>query len=130
LAQTISFISWIHILRGSTGLLRDFYPSLDIIQQGVLFSFYLLHRKANAYIHADELAKCFVQAFPILLNTVEEDPFSESGTIVHRAYCVRFLQRFCAYFGLVTIKTEQKPPFVINFEVETTPLFKSILIWK
>ena len=108
----------------------DFYPSLEIIQQGVLFSCYLLHRKANTYIHADELAECFIQAFPNILHTAEEDPFSESGTIVHRAYCVRFLERFGAYFGLVTIKTEQKPPFVINYEVQTTPLFKNILLWK
>ena len=109
---------------------NDFYPRLEIIQQGVLFSCYLLHRKANTYIHADELAECFIQAFPNILHTAEEDPFSESGTILHRAYCVRFLERFGAYFGLVTIKTEQKPPFVINYEVQTTPLFKSMLLWK
>jgi hypothetical protein len=109
---------------------NDFYPRLEIIQQGVLFSCYLLHRKANIYIHADELAECFIQAFPNILHTAEEDPFSESGTILHRAYCVRFLERFCHYFGLVTIKTEQKPPFVINYEVQTTPLFKSMLLWK
>jgi len=109
---------------------NDFYPRLEIIQQGVLFSCYLLHRKANTYIHADELAECFIQAFPNILHTAEEDPFSESGTILHRAFCVRFLERFCHYFGLVTIKTEQKPPFVINYEVQTTPLFKSMLLWK
>ena len=109
---------------------RDLYPSLDIIQQGALFSFYLLHRKADANIDANELAESFVRAFPNILNTSEEDPFSESGTIVHRTYSVRFLQRFCAYFGFVTIKTEQKPPFVTNYEVQTTPLFKNILVWK
>ena len=130
LAQMIFFICLDTYLHRFNWASKDFYPRLEIIQQGVLFSCYLLHRKANTYIHADELAECFIQAFPNILHTVEEDPFSESGTIVHRAYCVRFLERFGAYFGLVTIKTEQKPPFVINYEVQTTPLFKNMLLWK
>ena len=97
---------------------------------GSSLSCYLLHRKANTYIHADELAECFIQAFPNILHTAEEDPFSESGTILHRAYCVRFLERFGAYFGLVTIKTEEKLDFDFNYKVQTTPLFKNILLWK
>jgi len=109
---------------------QDFYPSLDIIQQGVLFSCYLLYRKAKAHVQADKLTKDFIRAFPTILTTVEGDPFSEPEDLVHMAYSVRFLQRFCHYFGLVTIKTEQKPPFVINYEVQITPLFKNMLIWK
>jgi hypothetical protein len=64
------------------------------------------------------------------LNTVERHPFSEPEDLVQRAYCVRFLDRFCAYFGLVTIKKEKKLPFDINNGVQTTPLFKNILLWK
>jgi hypothetical protein len=109
---------------------RDFYPSLDIIQQGVLFSCYLLYRKAKSHVQADKLTKDFIRAFPTILNTVEGDPFSEPEELVHMAYSVRFLQRFCHYFGLVTIKTEQKPPFIINYEVQTTPLFKNVFLWK
>jgi hypothetical protein len=30
----------------------------------------------------------------------------------------------------VTIKTEQKPPFIVNYEVQTTPLFKNVFLWK
>jgi hypothetical protein len=106
------------------------YPSLEIIQQGVLFSCYLLHRKAKAYVQADELSRDFIRAFPTILNTVERHPFSEPEDLVQRAYCVRFLDRFCAYFGLVTIKKEKKLPFDINNGVQTTPLFKNILLWK
>ncbi|MCJ7641335.1 MAG: DUF1841 family protein [Desulfobacterales bacterium] len=108
----------------------DLYPSLEIIQQAVLFSCYLLHRKAKAYVQADELSRDFIRAFPTILNTVERYPFSEPEDLVQRAYCVRFLTRFCAYFGLVTIKIEEKLPLDINDRVQTTPLFKNILRWK
>ncbi len=108
----------------------DLYLSLEIIQQGVLFSCYLLHWKAKAYVQADELSRDFIRAFPTILNTVERYPFSEPEDLVQRAYCVRFLKRFCAYFGFVTIKIEEKLPLDINDRVQTTPLFKNILRWK
>ena len=108
----------------------DLYPSLEIIQQAVLFSCYLLHRKAKAYVQANELSRDFIRAFPTILNTVERYPFSEPEDLVQRAYGVRFLKRFCAYFGLVTIKIEEKLPLDINDRVQTTPLFKNILRWK
>ena len=68
LAQMIFFICLDTYLHKFNWASQDFYPSLDIIQQGVLFSCYLLYRKANAYIHADELAECFIQAFPNILT--------------------------------------------------------------
>jgi hypothetical protein len=110
---------------------RDFYPTLEIIQEGVLFSFYLLHRKANTYVHADELSKIFVQAFPAMLDAVKSHPSIEQPEeLVQSAYCVRFLERFCEYFGFVTIKKERRFPGNIDYTVQTTSLFNNILQWE
>jgi hypothetical protein len=109
---------------------RDLYPTLEIIQQGVLFSLFLLHRKADTYVRADELSKVFIQAFPVVLNGVKGYPSVESEKLVQSAYCVRFLERFCEYFGLVTIKKKGGFSADIDYTVQTTSLFKSIFQWK
>lgn len=41
----------------------DLYPMLNIIQESLLFSCYLLHKKANSDVHTKELSGYFIQAF-------------------------------------------------------------------
>ncbi len=109
---------------------RDLYPNLDIIQKGFLFSCYLLHRKAKTYLHANELSNCFFQAFPTMLDRVERYPSVESEELVRSAFCVRFIERFCEYFGLVTIRREEKLSAHLDYRVKISPLFEKIFHWK
>lgn len=109
---------------------RDLYPSLEIIQKSVLFSCYLLHRKAKTFIQANELSTCFIQAFPAVLNTMERYPSTEPEEIVRRAFCVRFIECFCEYFGLVTIRREEKLSSHLDYFVQISPFFEKVFLWK
>lgn len=109
---------------------RDFYPSLEIIQQAFLFSCYLLHRQAKTCIHADELSAYFIRAFPAVLNEVEGYPSIGAEELVQRAFYIRFIERFCEYFGLVTIRRTEKLFPNIDYFVQTRPFFEEIFHWK
>ena len=108
---------------------RDHYPPLDIIQQSALFSCYFLHQKAKTPIHVSELSTHFIQAFPTILDEVGSYLSMEPEEIVHGAFFIRFIERFCKYFGLVTTQREERRPNYIECFVHTTPLFEKIFLW-
>ncbi len=110
---------------------RDLYPQLWIIQQAFLFSCYILYRKAKDYINAKELSSYFIQAFPPVLNTEERHLSSEeSHQLVQHAFYVRFIERFCEYFGLVTIQRKEKRSLQLDYLIRTTPFFDEMFQWK
>jgi hypothetical protein len=109
---------------------RDLYPSLDIVQESFLFSCYLLHKKANTYIHANELSNYFIQAFPAVLSREEKDPVMELEQLARKGFCLHFIERFCEYFGLVTICREERLSSYPDYSVQTSLLFKKLFRWK
>lgn len=110
---------------------RDFYPELDIIQQAFLFSFYVLHRKAKTNINANELSTYFVQAYPAVLRKEEKYlPSEEPYQLVQHAFYVRFIERFCEYFGLVTVQKKEKRSLQLDYLIKTTPFFDELFQWK
>jgi hypothetical protein len=110
---------------------RDFYPELELIQQAFLFSCYLLHRTAKTYVSANELSTHFIQAFPAVLNTEERYLSSEEryGLLQHSFY-VRFIERFCEYFGFVIIQKKEKRSLQLDYLIRTTPFFDELFQWK
>jgi hypothetical protein len=110
---------------------RDFYPELDIIQQAFLFSCYILHRKAKAFINANEFSNYFIQAFPAVLKREEKYlPSEEPYQFLKHCFYVRFIERFCEYFGLVTIEKKEKRSLQLNYLIRTTPFFDEMFQWK
>jgi hypothetical protein len=109
---------------------RDLYPNLEIIQESFLFSCYLLHKKARAYIRADKLSSYFIQAFPTVLDEAKINPFFKPEEDVSRAFCLRFLERFCEYFGLVVIKREDNFFDYPNYFVQISPFFEKLFHWR
>lgn len=110
---------------------RDLYSELGIIQQAFLFSCYLLHRKARNAIKAKELSNYFIQAFPAVLRKEKNYKFFEDpNVLIGRAFYVRFVERFCEYFGLVTIERPEKMSMDLNDIVRTTPFFDELFQWK
>jgi hypothetical protein len=109
---------------------RDFYPELEIIQQAFLFSCYLLYRKAKTYVNVNEVSTYFIQAFPAVLKTEEKylSPEEPYGLLQH-AFYVRFIERFCEYFGFVTIQ-KQKRSLQLDYLIRTTPFFDELFQWK
>jgi hypothetical protein len=110
---------------------RDFYPGLGIIQQAFLFSCYILYRKAKTNISANELSTYFIQAFPAVLNTEERYLSSEeSYPLLQHSFYIRFIERFCEYFGLVTIEKKEKRSLQLDYLIRTTPFFDEMFQWK
>lgn len=109
---------------------RDYYPELRIIQQAFLFSCYILYRKAKTHVRANELSAHFIQAFPAVLKKEEkclpsEDPYD----FLHHSFYLRFIERFCEYFGLVTIE-KKKRSLRLDYLIRTTPFFDEMFQWK
>jgi len=109
---------------------RDLYPSLDIIQESFLFSCYLLYQKAKTYIQINKLTTHFIQAFPAVLNKVERIPYMEPEEEVRSAFYFRFIERFCEYFGLVTIQREKEKSLDFKYAIQITSLFEKMFDWK
>ncbi len=108
---------------------RDLYPQFEIIQEGFLFSCYILNKKAKAYIQARELASYFIQAFPEVLKQVRGISYWKPEEEVSRAFCLRFIERFCQYFGLVTIQRKEDSYDDSNYLVKVSPFFGKLFHW-
>ena len=109
---------------------QDGYPEFRMIQGAFLFSLYLLHKKAAKFTEDLSLFSDFVRAFP---ETVLEadDRYTSLFEYTARCYSLRFLERFCEYFGFVeSRKKELKESFRDQFFLRTSPFFKKYFIWK
>lgn len=110
---------------------RDLYPELDIIQQAFLFSCYILHIKAKTCANVNELSTYFIQAFPAAINAEERHLSSEESLqLAQDSFYVRFIERFCEYFGLVTIEKKEKRSLQLDYLIRTTPFFDEMFQWK
>ncbi len=108
---------------------RDLYPPFEIIQEGFLFSCYLLKEKAKRYIPAHELSNYFIQAFPTVVEEVRGISCWEPEEEVSRTFSLRFIERFCEYFGFVMIQREEGSYNGYKNFVKTTPLFEKMFLW-
>jgi len=86
----------------------DGYPEAWIIQGSYIFSLYLVHQLATDLTDSQELADKFVDAYPMALEDfVEKDSYGTPEDELSRCFSIRFLERFCLYFGLIEIKREK-----------------------
>ncbi len=80
----------------------DAYSELMLIQSSAIFNIYLLHKKAQDWIHSDELGKLYLEAFPALVNEAR-GYFGPEKEIID-CFETRFLNRFCLPLGLLDLK--------------------------
>jgi len=110
---------------------RDLYPPLGIIQQSVIFACYFLNKKAGMFVHTDELGECFIRAYPMVLEELEGYPAIDSHEqTVRDVFALRFVERFCEYFGLVEIRRESQKCYPPDMHVKTSSLFEPLFSWK
>lgn len=109
---------------------RDLYPDLDIIQESFLFSCYLLHKKARTYIPVNKLGEYFIRAFLTVLDRVESHSPIDWQELVQNAFSIRFIERFCEYFGLVTTQREKGKSLDFKYAIQITSLFEKMFGWK
>ena len=108
---------------------QDGYPAFEIIQRATLFSLFLLHKKARGFRKSYSLSPYFIRAFPLILaeaNPKWDHIFSQ----IDRCYNVRFLERFCVYFGLVELRERSPDPLERTLFLKTSAFFDRLLTWK
>ncbi|MFA5800754.1 MAG: SEC-C domain-containing protein [Candidatus Peribacteraceae bacterium] len=111
----------------------DRYPPFSIVQQSFLFGLYLLHREARREIEDQALADHFLRAFPQVLEEARryEAPYREPHDFISSCFSLRFLERFCEYFGFVTIRRETIPGrFIKRKFVQTTDFSRRYWQWR
>jgi len=111
----------------------DRYPPFSIVQQSFLFGLYFLHREARRDIEDQALADHFLRAFPQVLDEARryEAPYREPHDFISSCFSLRFLERFCEYFGFATIRRETIPGrFIKRKFVQTTDFSRRYWQWR
>ena len=109
---------------------QDGYPQFWIIQGGSVFSLYLLHGKGRQFISAGELGDSFIRAFPAVIGEAEESIPLLRVEDIRRCFSLRFLVRFCEYFGLADIRREKKKQdYKLDLFVKKSAFYDQYIKW-
>lgn len=100
----------------------DRYEEMPFIQQGFLFSIYLLQLFGDQWRDSDFYANNYLQAFPIAVNEVEDSFYAEPDVIFKQCYTLRCLLRFIGLLGLAEFKGFENPQKRDSFQLRATPL--------
>ncbi len=108
----------------------DHYQNFRIIQDAAIFNLLILKKKAKKFTNARNLGTIFIEAFPDILMEAEESArWGLPDDIVMHCFDLRFLERFCASFGLVEeIKAGLGKRLENQYRI--TPLFKTLFKWR
>lgn len=82
----------------------DRYEELPIIQQSFLFTLYLLKLHGNTPRRDSFYADCFLDAFPVAADLVEDSAYMEPELVVKNCFSLRALRRFVRFFGLASVE--------------------------
>lgn len=115
---------------------QDRFPPLPTIQQGALFSLYLLARFGDQWRPVSFYIDAFVRAFPMVQDEAQEyDGPIDPRDVVRSAWTLRTFQRFAHPFGLIEQRYDPDEPDSLRpFErirqVRKSPFYDQAVIWK
>ena len=108
---------------------QDGHPEYWIIQGSFVFSLFLLHRKAQEYISDEALGDFFIRTFPAALAEDKEVFWREPADAVKRCFSLRFLERFCEYFGFADIQRKKKEPYGFHLFIKKSAFYDQYIQW-
>jgi len=100
----------------------DRYPAIRFIQQAFLFTLYLLTRHGDARLPHEFYEDSFLRAFPMVLNEVVPEPYSEPEKTFRSCYTWRTLVHFAGFLGLAEVKPVTEERFCHQYRVRALPL--------
>lgn len=102
---------------------RDGFPDLQLMQDGFLFTLYLLTRHGDSWRPPLFYEDLFLRAFPMLLDdeSLQDQIFSPDDT-VRRCYEWRVLVRFADFLGLAAMEPVIDNPLDPEYRVKALPL--------
>ena len=107
----------------------DRHQELPVIQQTFLFLLYVLHLRAAEVLPSKELARIYARAFPAVIREIAPQTYADERKLLHSILVLRFIRRFCLYFGLVRLVGDPGP-FAESVDVATTGLFDAFFLWQ
>ena len=96
---------------------RDGYSKIEIIQMGWMFSLYGLSLFGGQWRPCRFYADKFLEAFPLALREINEDPYFPAAEHFRSCYQSRTLMRFAWFWGLIDVR-KFKAPDSIGLEYE------------
>lgn len=108
----------------------DRYEEMPFIQQGFLFSVYLLQLYGNRWHESEFYANNYLNAFPMAADEVKETFYAEPEIIFKRCYTLRCLLYFVGLLGLAEIKGAANPAERNSFQLRATPLLGAVVKFK
>lgn len=100
----------------------DNLPELQIIQQSLLFTLYLIKLNGAREVHSDYYTEAFLQAFPIVLREVPDNKYITGEKLISIAYTNRTFFWFLRMSGLCKVE-EIGEKYSDNYTIKPLPLF-------
>ena len=107
---------------------RDGYEEIPFIQHSFLFTMYLLKLHGDDWKPFFIYEDYFLQAFPMVINEVESEPYRSAEDGVRACYSIRTLDRFLHFMGLTSIeKIPGDKPFKREYRIRKLPLLDEVV---
>ena len=107
---------------------RDGYEEIPFIQHSFLFTMYLLKLLGDDWKPFFIYENYFLQAFPMVINEVESEPYRSAEDGVRACYSIRTLDRFLHFMGLTSIeKIPGDKPFKREYRIRKLPLLDEVV---
>ena len=101
---------------------QDGYDELSFIQTSAMFTLYLFRRYSNQNKPNQFYEKAFTQAFPTLMDDIEEPRYGSKVEQCQHCYRVRVLERFAHFCGFIEMFSESNAKTTKNYKIRVLPL--------
>lgn len=106
---------------------RDGYQEIPFLQQSFLFTLFLLSRYGGQWRPSRFYEDQFLQAFPMVLDQIEERLYSTPEETLRSCYTGRVLQNFAAFLGLAEVENVSPRRSPSEYRVRSTQLLAEAL---
>ena len=107
---------------------RDGYEEIPFIQHSFLFTMYLLKLHGDDWKPFFIYEDYFLQAFPMVINEIESEPYRSAEDGVRACYSIRTLDRFLHFMGLASIeKIPSDKPALREVRIRKLPLLDEVV---
>jgi hypothetical protein len=105
----------------------DRYEDLGIIQGAFLFSLFLIHTFGEEARSPTFYEEKFLQAFPGVLDEVEDPIYGSKEKHIGYAYSLRTMERFAHFFGLIELDSNASRFIGRSCTMKKAPLFDQLI---
>lgn len=108
----------------------DRNDEINFIQYSFLFSLYLLNRYGDDSRSSVFYEDCFLNAFPMVVNEFEPQPYLTPEQTIRFAYTLRTLVSYADFMGLAKVEpVDREQPFSSEYQVVKLPLLDQAVVF-